>query len=122
MFPVYPSRMGIIRCETCDEWKNTSRFRITGTAGGAFNFSLVCIQCEDPLDADLYELDRPALLAEAKRLRTGIRTHRDAEGHNLCWFVPELWDLLPEKVAPKPAVPPTKEFIAACRLYRKSLG
>jgi hypothetical protein len=55
------------------------------------------------------------------RMRASIRAHRDAEGHNLCWYVPELWNLLPEKVTPKPKVPPRGEFLANCAIYRDSL-
>ncbi len=38
-------------------------------------------------------------------LRAGIRAHRDAAGHELCWHHPALWSLLPEKTDPLPAVP-----------------
>jgi hypothetical protein len=62
------------------------------------------------------------LREEIRKLRNGIRQHRDSSGQNLCWYVPELWNLLPEKVEPKPEVPPTEEFIACCRQYRASLG
>jgi hypothetical protein len=114
--------ISIIRCDTCDEWKATRKFRITGTSGGSFDFHPICIECEDPLNADVHDLERDDLIAEVKKLRKGIRDHRDAQGHALCWWVPELWGLLPEKITPKPEVPPTKEFLAACKLYRKSLG
>ena len=49
------------------------------------------------VDEDLETMDRQALLEEVRRLRTGIRTHRDGSGHDLCWHHPELWDLLPER-------------------------
>jgi len=49
----------------------------------------------DP-DADLDAMDRPALLAEARRLRAGIREHRDSSGHDLCWHWPDLWAMLPD--------------------------
>jgi len=62
------------------------------------------------------------LRAEIIKLRNGIRAHRDATGHNLCWYVPELWDLLPDKADSKPQIPPTDEFLQCCRAYRKSLG
>ena len=58
-------------------------------------------------DEDVYDMSKEELRNEVIKLRAGIRAHRDAEGHNLCWYVPELWGLLPEKVTPKPAVPPT---------------
>jgi hypothetical protein len=33
------------------------------------------------MDEDLAQLDRHALIAEVKRLRAGIREHRDSSGH-----------------------------------------
>lgn len=72
-------------------------------------------------DLDLESMSEDELRAEVKKLRAGIRQHRDSTGHNLCWYVPELWNLLPEKVEPQPAVPPTDEFIHHCKLYRQSL-
>lgn len=113
--------MSDLQCSRCKQWKGVRDFRCTGAVGGGLDFSDLCHECEDPLDSDTYYMNREDLIAEVKRLRTGIRKHRDATGHELCWFVPELWDLLPEKVEPKPDVPPEEEFIAACRLYRKSL-
>lgn len=73
------------------------------------------------MDEDLDTMTLEELKAEVKKYRAGIRQHRDATGHNLCWFVPELWNLLPEQVDPKPQVPPTEEFINCCKAYRKSL-
>jgi 8-oxo-dGTP diphosphatase len=55
-------------------------------------------------------------------LREGIRKHRDSSGHDLCWFHPELWNLLPEKKNPTPDVPPWDEFMKQCAVYRASLG
>jgi len=72
-------------------------------------------------DSDLDGMSREELLAEAKKLRGGIRAHRDASGHNLCWFVPELWGLLPDTKVPTPHVPPTSEFLSCCAQYRASL-
>jgi hypothetical protein len=74
------------------------------------------------LDLDLEIMPPEQLLTEAKKLRAGIRQHRDATGHNLCWFVPELWGLLPERLEPKPEVPPRGEFLHHCAVYRDSLG
>ena len=73
------------------------------------------------MDEDLDGLDRNALVAEVKRLRTGIRTHRDSTGHDLCWHHPELWSLLPERIAPDVAVPPWPRFLRGCLRYRESL-
>ncbi|MGA2950874.1 MAG: hypothetical protein ABSD80_01415 [Caulobacteraceae bacterium] len=73
------------------------------------------------MDEDLEALDRAALIAEVRRLRAGIRDHRDSSGHDLCWFHPQLWGLLPERVAPDVAVPPWPKFIRSCVAYRASL-
>ncbi|MER9335972.1 hypothetical protein NKJ06_18610 [Mesorhizobium sp. M0293] len=73
------------------------------------------------MDDDLKSLDRDALIAEVKKLRTGIRAHRDATGHDLCWHHPDLWDLLPEKTEPAIAVPPWPKFMRGCIRYRQSL-
>ncbi len=54
-------------------------------------------------------------------LQDGIRKHRDSSGHNLCWYVPELWDLLPDKLFPKPKIPSKEEFLYKCKIYRESL-
>jgi hypothetical protein len=37
------------------------------------------------MDDDLAPLTREQLIAEVKRLRAGIRRHRDEAGHDLCW-------------------------------------
>ncbi len=73
------------------------------------------------MDEDLDDLDRDALIAEVKRLRAGIRSHRDSSGHDLCWHHPELWQLLPEPVDPAVAVPPWPQFLRGCVRYRESL-
>jgi hypothetical protein len=73
------------------------------------------------MDNDLDALDRDALLAEVKRLRAGIRQHRESSEHELCWHHPQLWGLLPEKTDPLPAVPAWPQFLRGCVKYRESL-
>ncbi|MBX9461376.1 MAG: hypothetical protein KL840_00225 [Aquamicrobium sp.] len=73
------------------------------------------------MDDDLEAMSRARLIEEVKRLRAGIRSHRDLTGHDLCWHHPDLWDLLPEKVEPKIAVPPWPKFMRGCVRYRQSL-
>lgn len=73
------------------------------------------------MDGDLNYMDRNALIAEVKRLREGIRDHRDSSGHDLCWFHPKLWGLLPEPIVPDVAVPPWPKFMRGCIAYRTSL-
>ncbi len=70
---------------------------------------------------DIYQMSRDQLIAEIKKLRAGIRTHRDSSGHEVCWYHPALWGLLPEKIDPLPVVPPWPEFMQCCVRYRQSL-
>ena len=73
--------------------------------------------------AEALRCRRPALflVPEVKRLRAGIRAHRDATGHDLCWHHPALWGLLPEKLDPAIAVPPWPRFLRGCVRYREAL-
>ena len=73
------------------------------------------------MDDDLDQLDRAALIEEVKRLRAGIRAHRDSSGHELCWHHPDLWALLPEGAAAIPTVPDWPQFLRGCVKYRESL-
>jgi hypothetical protein len=73
------------------------------------------------MDDDLEAMTREDLIAEAKKLRLGIRSHRDNSGHDLCWHHPALWGLLPEKTDPLPGVPDWPEFMQGCVKYRQSL-
>ncbi|MCG3114867.1 MAG: hypothetical protein LLH30_04230 [Candidatus Manganitrophus sp. SA1] len=63
------------------------------------------------MDNDLETLSREQLIEEAKKLRNGIRRHRDSTQHALCWHHPALWDLLPEKSDPLPVVPDWPQFL-----------
>jgi hypothetical protein len=73
------------------------------------------------MDTDLDGFTREQLIAEVKKLRAGIRAHRDATGHDLCWHHPALWGLLPEKTDPVPSVPAWPQFLEGCIRYRRSL-
>jgi hypothetical protein len=73
------------------------------------------------MDEDLDRMSREELVAEVKKLRQGIRTHRDSTEHELCWHHPDLWALLPEKQDPLPTVPAWPQFIRGCIRYRQSL-
>lgn len=73
------------------------------------------------MDEDLEPRTREELVAEVKRLRAGIRAHRDSTGHALCWHHPQLWALLPEKTEPCVAVPDWPQFLRGCLKYRESL-
>jgi hypothetical protein len=72
-------------------------------------------------DEDLGQLTREQLIAEVRKLRDGIRAHRDSKLQDLCWHHPALWGLLPEKTDPVPAVPDWPEFMQGCVRYRESL-
>jgi hypothetical protein len=74
------------------------------------------------IDDDLIPMTREELLEQVKKLRAGIRAHRDATGHDLCWHHPALWSLLPEPIKPDIAVPPWAEFLRGCIRYRASLN
>ena len=73
------------------------------------------------MDRDLDGMTREQLVAEIQRLRDGIRGHRDATGHDLCWHRPDLWGLLPEATDPVPVVPDWPQFMQGCVRYRQSL-
>ncbi len=73
------------------------------------------------MDDDLDGIDRAALIAEVRRLRGGIRAHRDSSGQELCWHHPALWGLLPERSDPLPRVPDWPQFMRGCVRYRQSL-
>ena len=73
------------------------------------------------MDEDLDALSREQLLEEVKRLRAGIRAHRDSSGHDLCWHHPDLWSLVPEPLDPRIEVPAWPQFLRGCIRYRQSL-
>jgi hypothetical protein len=73
------------------------------------------------MDEDLNALSRDQLIEEVRKLRQGIRTHRDSTGQELCWHHPALWGLLPEKQDPLPTVPEWPQFLQGCIRYRQSL-
>jgi hypothetical protein len=73
------------------------------------------------MDTDLDSMSRSELVDEVKRLRRGIRKHRDSTGHELCWHHPALWSLLPDRSDPLPVVPDWPEFLRGCIRYRQSL-
>ena len=73
------------------------------------------------MDDDLSAMTRDALIEEVKRLRQGIREHRDSSGNDLCWHHPQLWGLLPEPITREIAVPPWPRFLRGCVKYREAL-
>ena len=73
------------------------------------------------MDEDIERLTREELILEIKRLRAGIRAHRDSSKHELCWHHPQLWNLLPEQITPQLAVSAWPQFLRGCLHYRESL-
>lgn len=73
------------------------------------------------MDDDVDRMDSAELALEVRRLRAGIRKHRDSSGHELCWHHPDLWSLLPERSDPLPVVPEWPQFLEGCLRYRRSL-
>ena len=73
------------------------------------------------MDDDLDGMTREQLGVEVRRLRDGIRRHRDSTLQELCWHHPALWGLLPERTDPIPVVPTWPEFMRGCVRYRQSL-
>lgn len=73
------------------------------------------------MDEDLNAMSREALILEVRKLREGIRNHRDSSGQDLCWHHPQLWGLLPERTDPLPEVPDWPAFLRGCVRYRESL-
>jgi hypothetical protein len=73
------------------------------------------------MDEDLQSMTLEQLVTEVKRLRAGIRKHRDSTAHQLCWHHPQLWGLLPERTDPLPAIPEWPQFLRGCIRYRQSL-
>jgi hypothetical protein len=73
------------------------------------------------VDDDLAAMTADQLRAEVLKLRTAIRQQRDQKGHDLCWYLPELWAVLPERLQPSPEVPDWCEFMQHCAEFRKSL-
>jgi hypothetical protein len=73
------------------------------------------------MDNDLAAMSREQLIEEVRKLRQGIRGHRDSTRHDLCWHHPALWALLPEKTDSVPVVPEWPQFLEGCIRYRQSL-
>jgi hypothetical protein len=92
-----------------------------GVVGGVAIQSAEYSVTSESMDEDIEVMSRDQLVAEIRKLRQGIRRHRDSTGHELCWHHPALWSLLPERQDPLPTVPAWPEFLRGCVRYRESL-
>ena len=63
-----------------------------------------------------------AVAREVARLRDGIKAHRSASGHELCWLNDiELWKLIEnDPHYPHDTLPVRDEFLSQCRRYHES--
>jgi len=73
------------------------------------------------MDSDFESMNKEQLIAEIKKLRASILEHRDFSGHDLCWYHPDLWSLLPEKSDSNVHVPAWPQFMRGCIKFRQSL-
>jgi hypothetical protein len=73
------------------------------------------------MDDDLARMTQAELIETAQKMRDAIRAHRDATLHDLCWYQPGLWGLLPETTDPMPQLPTREKFLAGCVAFRDSL-
>lgn len=99
----------------------TDRWRASPVALARRSMVAFVADREPAMDDDLAAMDRDRLVAEVRRLRAGIRAHRDSTGQDLCWHHPALWGLLPERTDPLPQVPEWAQFMRGCVRYRQSL-
>ena len=69
------------------------------------------------VDSDIKGMSIAELRAEVRKLRKTIRQLRDRTGHDLCWFNPEIWKVLPEKKQSHPKVPEWSAFMQNCARF-----
>jgi hypothetical protein len=73
------------------------------------------------MDADLEGMSRDQLVVEVKRLRHGIRQHRDSTGNELCWYHRALGSLLPEQSDYLPVIPTGRNFSAVASIPPRTI-
>ena len=73
------------------------------------------------LDEDLDSMSREDLRQEVRRLREGVRRHRDSSGPSCAGTIQTSGGSPPESTDPVPEVPAWPQFIRACIRYRESL-
>ena len=70
-----------------------------------------------PIDIDIQYMSSKQLVEEILKLRNTLRSLRDRTGHALCWYNPEIWNVLPEKIQPHPELPCKPEFLHNCEQF-----
>ena len=59
-------------------------------------------------------------LADARRI---LQEWVDQQGHDRCWYYPDVFERLVEilevKITKRPSLPPLQEFKRGCELYQK---
>ena len=73
------------------------------------------------MDANLDQMSRGQLIDEVRKLRKGIRAHRDSKLHELCWRHSGLGACCRKGTDPLPVVPEWPQFLRGCVKYRESL-
>lgn len=79
---------------------------------------------------DVEFMDKSQLKAEVRRLRlllgdtkNLIQVWVDQQGHNRCWYYPDIFRTLATffgiKASHEPALPPREEFEKGCQWYQK---
>ena len=75
------------------------------------------------IDDDLAGMSRDQLAEEVRKLRDGIRKHRDSTGQELCWRHPELYGAFSRRRRTRSrVVPEWPQFLEGCLKYRQSPG
>jgi hypothetical protein len=79
---------------------------------------IVAEQCTSQGDKDVDFMYRSQLKDEVRRLRNGIRQHRDEKGHDRCWLDDQrLYALLNDGVEADMKLPCKPEFLENCDKY-----
>lgn len=70
------------------------------------------------MDDDLTTMTRDQMEIEVRRLRGGIRQHRDERGDDRCWLDDQrLYALLPDTGVAITTLPPKDVFLRSCERF-----
>lgn len=75
-------------------------------------------------DIDLEDMSWTELEAEVRKLRDGVRKHRDQKGNNVCYMDAQnyLYTLLPENTSPDWQLLPKEQHLMECERYYDCLA